>query len=200
MLPLQGVLAQRVNRYPRPVKQYRVLVAGDTLQCIDLSDFTVVADIGPYLNRLNQIQAIVMYTLPYANRVAATYRNIESHNIDSLKKKDRKKILKAEKEKLYADMENIVRAMDVNDGRVFVKLIHRQCGVTAYDMITRYQGSAKAIMWQSLSRMGGANLKLTYQPYLPHVDDVIIDRILKKIEEGNMKMPEFKPYKNKRIN
>jgi hypothetical protein len=79
--------------------------------------------------------------------------------------------------------------MSIDEGQYLIKLVHRECGITAYEVITKYLGGTKTFMWQTLSRLGGADLKLKYDP---EGDDVVMEDIMKKVEKGEIKIKKLK--------
>ena len=43
-----------------------------------------------------------------------------------------------------------------------VKLIHRETGMTTFEVVKEFRGNFSAHFWQTLARIFGNNLKVTY--------------------------------------
>lgn len=55
--------------------------------------------------------------------------------------------------------------MYVGQGKVLIKLLYRETGSTAYDIIKEMKTGANARFWQTLSFFFDGNLKSKYDPY-----------------------------------
>jgi hypothetical protein len=141
-----------------------------------------------YASNYMRTKDYVLKTISLANFIRDLNGEMDGQIGEMGKKREKKKYLKAEREKLFSSFSDIVRDMSLNEGRVFNKLVYRQAGITTYDIIQKYQGGLKAVMWQSVSRLGGANLKLTYDPYYT---DKVIEDVMKQIESGKLRMPRI---------
>ena len=99
---------------------------------------------------------------PYAKYVAATIIETYEYMQTLLKK----------------EMEPKMRDLTLNQGRLLIKLINRQCGMTGYQLIQSFLGGFRAWTWQIFARIMGANLKSIYNP-LEDPDDALTERIIR---------------------
>lgn len=104
------------------------------------------------------------------------------------KKRQIKKYGKTAHEKLMEDFEYIIRDMYVTDGQLLVKLIHRETGMTVYDIIKKYRGSMQATWYQGVGKFFDQNIKTTYAP---DKEDWLIEYVAKEIEAGKHKLVPF---------
>lgn len=176
----------------KPVKNLAkmVIINGDTLYDIILNDATVTASNKDYWNKYFYYKRRVEKVYPYALMISELVKEIDEDLAEQKRKRDKKKILKTNKEELHTRFENTVKEMTESEGRVFVKLIYRETGMTAYELIEKYQGSIKALMWQTASRLGGANLKLKYYPETES-NDKVVEKIVQEIHQGKIKIKKI---------
>lgn len=162
--------------------------AVDSLPLYQLPEFTIVDKISTYQKKFESTKRYVLKCIALANYIRDISNEIDETVAAKGKKRDKKKYLKGEREKLFASFSDIVKDMSQKEGMYFNKLVYRQTGKTTFDIIQKYQGSGKAFMWQAVSRLGGANLKLTYDPYY---SDKVIEDVMKQIESGKLKTPRL---------
>lgn len=189
---LLGIISTQVCFSQGLFKRNRKMATAETpdslLKPYMLPELTIKTSNKAYVSNYMRTKNYVLKTISLANFIRDLNREIDD-NIGAMgKKREKKKYLKAEREKLFSSFSDIVKDMSLNEGKVFNKLVYRQAGITTYDIITKYQGGLKAVMWQSVSRLGGANLKLTYDPYY---SDKVIEDVMKQIESGKLKTPRI---------
>lgn len=117
---------------------------------------------------------------PYAKYVAATI--IETYEyMQTLPEKEQEPHLKRVEKELKKEMEPKMRDLTLNQGRLLIKLINRQCGMTGYQLIQSFLGGLRAWTWQIFARVIGANLKSSYNPK-EDPDDSLTERIIRLYE------------------
>ena len=140
-----------------------------------------------YRAKYNRYLSYVTWTYPYAQMAKQLVVEYDKE-LDSLKgKRDSKKYVNEAYEELKDKFTNGIMILTESQGKVLVKLIYRETGMTAYDIAYNYLGSVRAILWQTVSRAGGANLKLKFDPKVG--DDIIIEDIVRKIERKEIFVP-----------
>lgn len=161
-------------------------VIADTLVEVELPDINVYArrNLRPLtLEERQQLWRLirdVKKTYPYAKYVAATI--IETYEyMETLPEKERERHLKQVEKELKRDMTPKMKDLTLRQGKVLIKLIHRQCGMTGYELVQAFLGSFKAWTWQIFARVTGANLKSPYDP-LHNQEDAVIERIIQLSE------------------
>ena len=76
-----------------------------------------------------------------------------------------------------------IKNMSITRGTYLMKLIYKNTGLTAYDIVKTYRGSGTAFWFQALCVVNGQNLKKTYDP---DNEDFLIDKAVRMIESGKM--------------
>ena len=118
---------------------------------------------------------------PYAKYVAATI--IETYEyMQTLPEKEQEPHLKRVEKELKEDMEPKMKDLTLNQGKLLIKLINRQCGMTGYELVQAFLGGFKAWTWQVFARITGASLKATYRPQTDP-DDALTERIVRLYDQ-----------------
>jgi hypothetical protein len=66
--------------------------------------------------------------------------------------------------------------LTTSQGKVLIKLIHRETGKDTYSLLKNYRGNITAWYWQGLAKVFTADLKSEYNP----VEDWQIEQIIKQ--------------------
>lgn len=77
-------------------------------------------------------------------------------------KRDKKQYLKLKEEELTEQFESRITKMTSQQGDIFIKLVHRETGMTAYDIITKFKSKSSARKYNTIARLKGINLKDTF--------------------------------------
>jgi len=121
----------------------------------------------------------------YALHAKQLLEEYESDLSPEAKKRQMKKYGKTAHKKLVDDFEYAIKNMYVNDGKVLMKLVHRETGHTVYDIIAKYRGPLKAGWYASMGKLFEQDLKANYNG---DKEDWLMERIIKEIEAGKHKI------------
>ncbi len=177
-----GAYAQVDSGYVLPAK----VIDGDTVPLLVLEAVTItppVAVTTPVPIQNNRLVIDVKKVYPYA--VIAQVKLQEANDIvaqaktPAEKKKKLKQVEDDMKKQFTADIEN----MTYSQGKILLKLIYRQTGASSYDLVKELRGGLRAVFYQTLARLVGADLKIGYDPT---GEDKAIEDIVVKIENGTL--------------
>lgn len=76
-----------------------------------------------------------------------------------------------------------LKKMTRSQGRLFVKLIDRECNQTGYDIAKAFIGSFKANAYQAVAWLFGQSLTKKYDP---EGDDYFTERVVRMVESGQL--------------
>jgi len=124
----------------------------------------------------------VKRTLPFAKIVSAELKRVNALILKMPKASQKKYLAKYEKE-VFNKYESDLRKLSINQGKMLLKLIDRQCNSTSYDLIKTYRGSISAFFWQGVARIFGSNLKSEYDA---SGNDRIVERVIVLVESGQL--------------
>jgi hypothetical protein len=135
------------------------------------------------LRRFTRLRFNVHKVYPYAVKLAEILEEVQAH-LDSLPSdRARKAYVENTEQNLFGAYEKDVRRMTRSQGKVLVKLVHRETDRSTYALIKDNKNGASAFFWQSVSMIFGINLKTAFQPG-EEKEDAMIDYIVRDLENG----------------
>lgn len=131
--------------------------------------------------KYNQLETDVLKTYPLA-LIVGSELNLVNAELDSIynNKSKRKTYIKWYQDYVYRTYIDSLKTLNTRQGRLLLKLIHRETGKSPYELIKSYRGGLNAIFWQSAAFMFGANLNSDYDPQ----DDAMIEHIIRRYKAG----------------
>jgi hypothetical protein len=136
----------------------------------------------------------VYRTYPYA-KLASERLTALNRGMASLKtNKEKKKYFKIVEDYLNNEFEAQLKKLSRKQGQILIKLIHRQTGITTYDLVKTLKSGWTAFWSSTTAKMFDLNLKAQYQPYEVN-EDYLIETILVRAFESRrlISQPPAKP-------
>lgn len=133
--------------------------------------------------RYNKLMRNFKIVYPYAIELGNTYRNIEDSLYRFKSEEQRKEYVKMREKQLTNHFKPIFSNMTLSQGVLMVKLLDRQTGSTAYEIVDELKGSVKAFFWQGFAILFGNNLKREYDA---KGDDKDIEMLVIRYENGTL--------------
>ena len=138
---------KEIDSLPTNVDEYVFVKPGDTL-VVNLNEFSLLPK--PKFNSRNDIR----YYLWFRKKVfkAYPYAQLASQRLDSLNarlekiqsKSKRKKYTRLIQKYIEGEFTDQIKKMTTTEGRILIKLIHRQTGKTAFNNIKELRSGWKA--------------------------------------------------------
>ena len=155
------------------------VVDGDTLPVYLYKDYIVERNMSPEEQfRYKKLVRDLKVALPYAKLAAFRLQMMED-NLSVLKKESaRKKYIKECEKAIKKEFMDDLKDLTITQGKLLLKLIHRETGKTTWEILNSYQGKLETVFWQSMASMYGATTKDPYDP----VVDYEIEQIIRKLE------------------
>lgn len=150
----------------------------DTLLERNLPVFITEAKRDPeYEKRYQKLVRDVKKVLPYAKLAGFRFQLMEQ-NLQLLPtEKARKAYLKRTEEAIKDQFMDDLVNLTLSQGKLLIKLIHRETGKDTYALLKTYRGNFTAMYWQGLAKAFTADLKNEYNP----VEDWQIENIIKEL-------------------
>ena len=151
------------------------IIDGDTVSVYQYGDYIIKGNQTQVEKEaLNRLKRNVLVALPYA-KLAAFRLQVMEDNLNLLSsKKEKKKYVKecekAIKKQFMGDLQNLTR----DQGKLLLKLIHRETGKTTWDILSDYRGGLEAMVWQAVAQTYNADTHDTYDPVLDYQIEIII--------------------------
>ncbi len=120
---------------------------------------------------------------PLALHAAFVLDSLESEIDSTQRPRKQKRIARQTHRNLKDDFKFLLKELYVSEGVVLTKLIYRETGRTAKEIIADYKGEAQAAIYSGMANMFGQNLDATYNP---NKEDFIIECVINDIQEGKV--------------
>lgn len=131
----------------------------------------------------NRLVRNVKKTLPIAKEVnraiIETYEFLQTLPDEKARQKHLSLVEKSVKEQYTPRMKKLTLAQ----GKLLIKLINRETSSSSYELVKAFLGPFKAGFYQAFAAIFGASLKKEYHP---EDEDVMIERIIVLIENGQL--------------
>lgn len=131
------------------------------------------------LKRYILLRRRVFRVYPYAKLAAdrLTVLNDRLNEIES--RRGRKKYLKRLEKFIYEEFEEELKKLSKSQGRILIKLVHRQTGSTTFDLVKELRTGWKAFVYQTTASLFSLSLKDQYNPE-EVLEDYLIEDILQR--------------------
>ena len=165
-----------------------IVVDGETIFTSDIPQLDIIEfkDINERKS-FYKLRRRVLKVYPYA---LETKFKVDSLNyaLDSIgKKRKKRKHIRSVARVVKKQYTTALKNLSMKEGRILIKLIYRETGISTYDLLRQYKGWWSATMWQAFARMYDHNLKSIYDPVNVR-EDMFIDKILIQAKkEGRIK-------------
>ena len=151
-----------------------------------------------YVQRYNTELARVRKIYPYALHAAELLEQFDSElsGIDS--KRKQKKYGKQAHNVLKDDYTYLIRDLYTSEGVLLMKLIHRETGLTASEIIKKYRGKMRSEIYDQLGKIWSQDMDIKYDPT---GKDWLTEQIILEIQdesvpfENNAKIVTKEEYK-----
>ncbi|MBK5193197.1 MAG: DUF4294 domain-containing protein [Flavobacteriaceae bacterium] len=133
---------------------------------------------------------------PYAK--LASERLIELNSrLDQIKsKRQQKKYTKIVQDYIEGEFSAELKKLTRTEGQILVKLVHRQTGVTTYNLIKNLKSGWRAFWYNSTASIFDISLKEEYNPE-SNKEDYLIEDILQRSFQAKILEPQSSPLKFK---
>ena len=179
LLPAHAAHAQgqeareAVRRAVRPVRgtpmYFELDAQGDTVFMETLEPVWIFpkgrkmksGDWRQYYRLVYNFNAVYPYALAGRRMMAQVDSTIAA---DVSKRSERNRYISDVEKELFRLFEKDIRRMTINQGLVLMRLVDRECGMSAYSIIKTYENGFAANFWQLVARIFSQNLKTRYDP------------------------------------
>ncbi len=128
---------------------------------------------------------------PYAMQTATILNDMDT-NLKKIKsKRKRKKYIRKAQKYLQEEFTDQLKKLTRTEGKVLIKLIHRQTGKTVFELIKEYRSGWKAFWYDSTAKLFKLSLKKEYHPENEDFDFLIEDILQRSF--SNESLIEQKP-------
>lgn len=168
-----------------------MIIAGDSIprELIDLEEVVLLrrlkfdsnADRKRYLILRRKTRKVY----PYAKMASERLLSLNSRLGDIKSKRARKKYTKIVQDYIEEEFSAELKKLTRTEGQILVKLIHRQTGTTAFDLVKDLKSGWRAFWYNTTASMFDISLKEEYDPK-NNQEDFLIEDILQRSFRDNI--------------
>lgn len=184
LLPSPGREAAAQNLNDSNFMEYGVTADGDTVYYAVLKPARVYDRLPRQKGRAWRKYYRLVYnfsqTYPYALEAKQlAYKTDSTFTTGKLSRRKKEKYIRALENDLFRRYEPVMRKMTVSQGKVLIKLISRETGMTPYEIIKTYLSTAAAGVWQGIAKLFDEDLKTGFKPDTNEEDAMLEDLVMK---------------------
>lgn len=169
-----------------------IIVQGDSIfkQSIELEEVYLFGKLkfSTYKEKLRYyvLRRKTLKVYPYAKLAAERLVELND-SISKIKKRSKqkkytKKVQKYIEEEFSAELKKLTRT----EGQILVKLIHRQTGTTAFDLVKELRSGWRAFWYSTTAKLFDISLKEEFDPKEVHEDYLIEDILQRAFAQGKI--------------
>lgn len=140
-----------------------------------------------FFSKYNRILRRIRKVYPLALYAAEQIKELDEELMRIDKKRKKKKLTKEVNAALKDDFYYVIRDMYVEEGKLLMKLIHRETGMTVREIIKKYKGGFKAELNETLGKLWEQDLDATYDP---KEEDWIVEIVIQDIKSGKVRFDQ----------
>lgn len=132
------------------------------------------------------LQNRVYKVYPYAKLASDRLTALNKGMARLSSNREKKKYFKIVEDYLNNEFEDRLKKLSRKQGQILVKLIHRQTGITTYELIKTLKSGFKAFVSNTTANLFDISLKTEYKPYEVNEDYLIETILVRAFESGRL--------------
>lgn len=169
-----------------------IIVKGDSIPRTSINlDEVVLLHKLKFENREARIRYLILRrktlkVYPYAKMAADRLDSLTKHLATLTKNRDKKRYTKKIQKYIEGEFSDELKKMSRTEGQILVKLIHRQTGRTAFDLIKELRNGWRAFWYNTTASMFDISLKREFDPLNIKEDYLIEDILQRNFQNGQL--------------
>lgn len=169
-----------------------LMIVGDTIanQSISLDEVIILPRLRLKTTedrrRYLILQRKTLKVYPYA-KLAAERLETLNKRMANVKSKRKRKLYTRRVQKFVEDeFAEKLKKFTITEGQILIKLIHRQTGQTAFDLIKALRSGWRAFWYNNTAKLFNMSLKIPFDPEAVEEDFLIEDILQRQFQKGNL--------------
>lgn len=196
-LPLLGF--SQVNEVEQDSTEVTyIIVEGDSIPktAIDLDEVMLLHKLE-FNSKKDRIRYLILRrktikVYPYAKLAAERLDSLTKHLSKLTKKRQRKRYTKKVQKYIEGEFSDELKKLTRTEGQILVKLIHRQTGRTAFDLVKELRNGWRAFWYNTTANVFDIKLKKEYDPWSDKEDYLIEDILQRNFQSGRLERQKSK--------
>ena len=170
-------------------KKY-LIIKGDTItgQSIDLEEVVILPRLRLNTNEERRryliLQRKTLKVYPYAKLAAERLETLNARMAGVKSKRQRKKYTRMVQKFVENEFADKLKKFTITEGQILIKLIHRQTGETAFDLIKELRSGWRAFWYNNTAKLFDMSLKIPFDPEVEEEDFLIEDILQRAYGDG----------------
>lgn len=167
------------------IEDYYIRFQGDSIlySSIALDEVIIFGELE-FADRNERLQYLILRrktlkVYPYAKLAAERLVELNDSLVHIKKKRQQKRYTKKVQQYIEGEFSEELKKLTRTEGQILVKLIHRQTGDTAFDLIKELRSGWRAFWYNTTASMFNISLKEEFVPENVH-EDYLIEDILQR--------------------
>ena len=168
---------------------YYYIVQGDTIprEYIDLEEVVLLNKLS-FNNKVDRRRYLILRrktrkVYPYAKLASERLLTMTKRLQTIKKKRQASKYTKRIQKYIEQEFSEKLKKLTRTEGQILVKLIHRQTGTTAYDLVKELRTAWRAFWYNTTASLFNISLKQKYTPFSVEEDYLIEDILERSFQE-----------------
>ncbi len=123
---------------------------------------------------------------PYAKLAAERLTQLNEQLTKIRSKRKRRKHTKKMQKYMEGEFTEKLKKMTRTEGKILIKLLHRQTGLTAFDLVKEYRSGWKAFWYNTTAKVFKLSLKSEYKPETEALDYLVEDILQRSFANGRL--------------
>ena len=123
---------------------------------------------------------------PYAKLAAERLTQLNEQLTKIRSKRKRRKHTKKMQKYMEGEFTDKLKKMTRTEGKILIKLLHRQTGLTAFDLVKEYRSGWKAFWYNTTAKVFKLSLKSEYKPETEALDYLVEDILQRSFANGRL--------------
>jgi len=174
------------------------IIEGDTLAnpYVDLGEVIVLPSLkfdsyNDYLTYY-RLRKRTLKVYPYAKMASERLVVLNDRLYKIKRKRAKKRYTKRVERYLEGEFKDELKRLTRSEGRILVKLIHRETGQTTHGLIKKLRSGWRAFVYQTTAKLFDIDLKTTYNPTDDEEDALIEGILLRAFADGTLHQSQEK--------
>ncbi|TNJ42146.1 DUF4294 domain-containing protein [Tamlana fucoidanivorans] len=167
-----------------------LIIEGDSIprRAIDLDEVMLLHKLE-FGNREERIRYLILRrktlkVYPYAKMAAERLDSMNSHLATLKKNRQKKRYTRKIQKYIEGEFSDELKKLTRTEGQILVKLIHRQTGTTAFDLVKELRSGWRAFWYNTTANMFKISLKREFDPVNVKEDYLIEDILQRSFQSG----------------
>ena len=168
------------------ISENYLIIVGDTItnNSINLNEIYILPKLKFSTNESRRRYLILkrktIKVYPYAKLAAERLESLNERMSNLSSKRKRKKYTRMVQKYIEGEFAEKLKKFTITEGQILIKLIHRQTGETAFDLIKYLRSGWRAFWYNNTASLFNMSLKLPFDP-INIEEDFLIEDILQRL-------------------